>query len=160
MSPSDYWQSAEGARTLSASVQIKTSCCVLELADLLADALGTWTGLRGSYCTGLQMLDHHAAVLIPKLEPQLAHAWLSSAHRQGVKHPQPAHTAATCAMACPCQPPWPSPHNCVRSFPALNTLDVNQNGIGGSLPASWGSASAFPELLNLVSLLDCQKRPN
>ena len=98
MSPSDYWQSAEGARTLSASVQIKTSCCVLELAGLLADALGTWTGLRGSYCIGLQMVDHHAAALIPKLEPQLAHAWLSSAHRQGVKHPQPAHTAATCAM--------------------------------------------------------------
>lgn len=38
----------------------------------------------------------------------------------------------------------------MRRFPALNTLDVNQNGIGGSLPASWGSGDAFPELLNLV----------
>ena len=37
-------------------------------------------------------------------------------------------------------------------LPCPHTLDVNQNGIGGSLPASWGSASAFPELLNLVSL--------
>ena len=43
----------------------------------------------------------------------------------------------------------------MRRFPALNTLDVNQNGIGGSLPASWGSGDAFPELLNLVCPSSC-----
>ena len=40
---------------------------------------------------------------------------------------------------------------CMHRFPALNTLDLDTNQIGGSLPASWGSGSAFPDLLNLVS---------